>query len=89
MTPQFKLTRAEAQSALWKRLAAWIESERNQMRVQNDSTTLSIADTTAKRGEIRFANRILALADEAGQESRQPEAVSPESAFLPPQGGDE
>lgn len=87
MTHQLTLSREEARSALWKKFALWIEGEIEQMREQNDSVSLGIAETTAKRGEIRFAKRILALADEAGQEARQSEAQGPESAFLPPQGG--
>jgi hypothetical protein len=87
MTTDFKLTREEARSPLWKKLAPFIEREIAEMREANDSLTLSIADTTAKRGAIRFAKQILALADEAGQEARQSEADGPESAFLPPQGG--
>lgn len=83
----FKLTREEARSPLWQKLAPFLVAEIKSMREANDSLTLSIADTTAKRGEIRFAKRILALADEAGPEARQSEADGPESAFLPPQGG--
>lgn len=83
----FKLTREEVRSSLWQRLAPYLVQELAEMRAQNDSVTLSIGDTTAKRGEIRFAKRILALADEAGHEARQSEANSPESAIFPPHGG--
>lgn len=81
------LTREEARSALWQKLALWIEGELADLRTQLESPTLKIDGTTVMRGEIRFAKRILALADEAGQEARQSEAQGPESAFLPPQGG--
>lgn len=79
----FRLTRQERESQLWKRLSAWLEAERQHVRESNDSVTLGIAETTAKRGEIRFASRILALADEAGQEARQSdEAMSPTESAI-------
>jgi hypothetical protein len=84
----FKLTKSEAESALWSRLSQWLIAKRQQVRESNDSTTLNIAETTAKRGEIRMASLILALADEAGQGPRQSELhTEPESAFFPPHGG--
>lgn len=76
-----ELTREEARSALWaKKLAPFLRAEIAAIHEQLESPSLPINETTVKRGEIRFAKRILALADEAGQEARQSEADGPESA---------
>lgn len=79
---EFKLTRTEAESALWRaRLKPYLEAELATLREKNDSTGNDIKDTTLIRGEIRQLKRILALADEAGQEARQDEPQGPESAY--------
>ncbi len=88
MTTEFKLTPEEVQSALWKRLSGYLRDELAALREQNDAMTLNPMDTMAKRGEIRFAKQMLALADEAGQASRQDgseDALA--TAIFPPQGG--
>lgn len=83
-----KLTREECDSRLWLRIRLALVGELALLRRQNDSVTLNIAETTAKRGEIRLVIRMLALADEAGPASRQSDTEEgAEFAFFPPHGG--
>jgi hypothetical protein len=85
--PPFALTRAETESALWERLSAYLLADLTHLRERNDAV-LDIRDTTLLRGEIRAVKRILALADEAGQESRQIESEDgPEFALSRLNGG--
>lgn len=87
-----RLTREERDSKLWRKVAAHLAGELVLLRVQNDSVTLNIADTTAKRGEIRLVKRMLALADEAGPASRPSDGTvdtddDAAGQFFPPHGG--
>jgi hypothetical protein len=72
---EFALTRAEVISPLWQRLSAYLTDELQSLRERNDNVQ-DIRDTTLLRGELRAVKRILALADEAGQESRQADEES-------------
>ncbi len=83
----FVLSQDEAGSRLWKRLMLHLDGELALLRIQNDSVALSIAETTAKRGEIRFADRMLALTDEAGLASRDVDAEEGADVHFPPHGG--
>lgn len=65
----FKLTAADLQNPLWLRIKGMLEAERDLLRIKNDSDQ-SIAATTILRGQIFLANRMLALAVEAGPTSR-------------------
>lgn len=88
--PKLELTQLEADSQLWKRFHEWLAAERAELVERLCGCSLGIADTTVLRGEIRMADRILALADEAGPEARTTdpdEFDGAGSSFFPPQGG--
>ncbi len=55
-----RLTRAESESILWRKIRAGLSNELQSMREQNDHPA-DIATTTLKRGEIALLKRILAL----------------------------
>jgi len=57
---RFELTRAERESALWKKLMAYFESELGRSRKQND-VVQDIDSTNALRGDIRRLKKIVAL----------------------------
>lgn len=74
----FYLSRAEAESPLWRRFHEHLGNELERLRRQNDSAE-KIEPTTIRRGEIALAKRILALSPEVGPESSESEGDAPES----------
>lgn len=52
------------QSGEWLAVVAWARDQLESLRKKNDNPELSPEQTAALRGEIRFAKRLLGLADE-------------------------
>lgn len=73
------LNRSDERHPLVVAIVAALRQELEEMRQANDAPE-GIQDTTLRRGEIRFAKRILARL-EVGPESRQSAPMWPESAF--------
>jgi hypothetical protein len=69
---ELELTRAEAESPLWRRIQFAVAGHLQAKRIENDASDLTIAQTTALRGEIAVLKAIQALSREVGPESSAP-----------------
>ena len=60
MIERFELSKAEKESALWKKLEKHFEERLEVLRKQNDSD-MSIEETARQRGKIALCKEILGL----------------------------
>lgn len=62
--PDFELTPAEKNSALWRKLAKYFDDSLLAQRERNDVITNDEHKTAVIRGHIEFLKRVIALGDE-------------------------
>jgi hypothetical protein len=57
----FRLNALEAQTPLWRMLKQHLEQRRDQLRAQNESTTLDATATAVLRGRIAELKLLMAI----------------------------
>lgn len=74
-TTGLNLTRAERNSAVWEKIAAFLEGKLSKLRIENESFSLTEDQTRDLRAQIAVCKQILAAGNPPGQDDVAVEVI--------------
>lgn len=74
-TTGLNLTRAERNSSVWEKIAAFLEGKLSKLRIENESFSLTDVQTRDLRAQIAVCKQILAAGNPPGQDDVAVEVI--------------